>query len=94
MSREYTNNLLEMLENGLLDYETVARECLCYMSEDDVKDLMHCAGWIDEENDDDADEEAEDDQTLRGMVCCGSLCVVSDLNKGQNHEKRSKVFLC
>ena len=62
MPREYTHKLLEMLENGLLDYETVSRECLCYMSEDDVRDLMHCAGWLDEENDDDdMDEETEDD---------------------------------
>ena len=61
MPREYTNKLLEMLENGLLDYETVVRECMCYMSEDDVRDLMHCAGWLDEENDDDMDEETEDD---------------------------------
>ena len=60
MPREYTNKLLEMLENSLLDYETVARECLRYMSEDDVKDLIHCAGWI-EETDDDTDEETEDD---------------------------------
>ena len=72
MPREYTNKLLEMLENGLLDYETVVRECMCYMSEDDVKDLMHCAGWL--------DEETEDDQTLHDLACCGNLCVVSDLN--------------
>ena len=76
MPREYTNKLLEMLENGLLDYETVARECLCYMSEDDVKDLMHCAGWLDEEND--------DDQTLHCLACCGSIRSVSDLNKRIN----------
>ena len=55
MSREYTNKLLEMLENGLLGYKTITLECLNYMSEDDIRDLMHCAGLIDEENDEDDD---------------------------------------
>lgn len=61
MPREYTNKLLEMLENGLLGYETIARQCLNYMSEDDIRGLMHCAGWIDEETDDDTDDEENDE---------------------------------
>ena len=40
MSRKYTNELLEMIENGLLDKDTVIMACVKYMSEDDVKDMM------------------------------------------------------
>ena len=57
MPREYTNKLLEMLENGLLGYKTITLECLNYMSEDDIRDLMHCAGLIDEETDEENDED-------------------------------------
>ena len=41
MSRESTNKLLEAIEEGLLDKDTVIRECLAYMSEDDVADMCH-----------------------------------------------------
>jgi hypothetical protein len=39
MPRAYTDKLLEFLEYGVLSWEDVARECLCYMSEDDVEDM-------------------------------------------------------
>jgi hypothetical protein len=39
MPRKYTDNLLEMLEDGSISWEFIARECLCYMSEDDVEDM-------------------------------------------------------
>jgi hypothetical protein len=39
MPRKYTDNLLEMLEDGSISWEFIARECLCYMSEDDVADM-------------------------------------------------------
>jgi len=41
MAREYTNKLLEMIEEGLLDKDEVIMACVKYMSEDDVKDMMH-----------------------------------------------------
>jgi hypothetical protein len=37
--RKYTNLLLEKLESGELDWETVCRECLSEMSEDSVRDM-------------------------------------------------------
>lgn len=40
MSRENTNKLLEMIEEGLVSEEYVITTCLKYMSEDDVKDMM------------------------------------------------------
>lgn len=39
-TREYTNKLLEMVEEGLLDKDAVILACVNYMSEYDVKDMM------------------------------------------------------
>ena len=41
MAREATNKILEMVEEGLLDRDTVIMACLKYMSEDDVADMAH-----------------------------------------------------
>ena len=38
--REYTNLLLEMVDEGLLDRDNVIMACVKYMSEDDVQDMM------------------------------------------------------
>ena len=40
MTREYTNKIYDMVQEGLLTEETVMQACLCYMSEDDVKDMF------------------------------------------------------
>lgn len=50
MSRKITNKLLELLEEGALSWETVARECLSYMSEDDVTDMDNVARFIDDDD--------------------------------------------
>ena len=40
MSREKTNQLLEMISDGSLDAEQVALMCLKYMSEAEVADMI------------------------------------------------------
>ena len=57
MTRKCTNKLLEMLEEGLLDKDYVILACVKYMSEDDVKDMMHANEMLYDEED---DEELED----------------------------------
>ena len=37
--REATNQILEMIEDGILDRDTVIMACLKYMSEDEVADM-------------------------------------------------------
>jgi len=49
MTREYTTKLLEMVEEGILDRDNVIMACVKYMSEDDVKDMMECNEFINEE---------------------------------------------
>jgi hypothetical protein len=59
MSREYTNKLLEMVEEGLLDRDNVIMACVKYMSEDEVRDMMHCNEFIEEETEEEAEEQDE-----------------------------------
>lgn len=40
MTRYYTNKLLEMIDQGMLDTDVVVAACVQYMSEDDVRDMM------------------------------------------------------
>jgi hypothetical protein len=56
--REATNRILELVEEGLLDRDTVIMACLKYMSEDDVADMAHANEFfLDEDEDEDEDEE-------------------------------------
>lgn len=51
MSREATNKLLEMVEEGILCKDTVITACVKYMSEDDVAEMMHINEMNIEEDD-------------------------------------------
>ena len=63
MAREATCELIERAENGAISWETIARECLQYMSEDEVRDMAESNDWIDPEDDEeDEDLEGEDDE--------------------------------
>ena len=41
MTRRTTNALIEMVEEGILTWEIIARSALSYMSESDVEDMAH-----------------------------------------------------
>ena len=45
--RTATCKVIELVENCVLSWETVARECLQYMSEDDVADMANSCNWLD-----------------------------------------------
>lgn len=49
-ARRYTNELIEMIEQGLLSQETVINACLKYMSEADVEDMMRCNDFIEDDD--------------------------------------------
>ena len=48
MSRKYTNQLLEMVEEGLISTVVVTIMCMKYMSDDDVKDMMEANELLEE----------------------------------------------
>ena len=57
MIRQATDKILEMVEEGVLDKDTVIMSCLKYMSEDDVADMAHSNEFfINEEEEDDEDD--------------------------------------
>jgi len=49
MTRQYTNKILELLEDGILDKDYVILTCLKYMSEDEVKDMAICNELLEDE---------------------------------------------
>ena len=66
--REYTNRLLEMIEEDLLNPIRIVEMCLNYMSEDEVKDMCQSNDlsdymFGDEEDEDDTDDEENDDKS-------------------------------
>ena len=57
MPRQATDKILEMVEEGILDKDTVIMSCLKYMSEDDVADMAHANEFfINEEEEDEEDQ--------------------------------------
>ena len=57
MTRQATDKILEMVEEGILDKDTVIMSCLKYMSEDDVADMANSNEFfINEEEYDEEDE--------------------------------------
>lgn len=52
MSRiDFKTKLLEKLEDGLLEWEDVCRECIAEMSTDQVEDMCdYCDYFLDEED--------------------------------------------
>ena len=52
MARQYTNELLDLIEQGMLDKDQVILACVNYMSEQEVKDMMLSNEFIEDENDD------------------------------------------
>lgn len=58
MVRKYTNKLLEMVDEGLIDKDALIVACLKWMSEDDVREMAKANELILE---DEKDEEDLDD---------------------------------
>ena len=64
--RDYTNRLLEMIEEDMLDPIKVVEMCLNYMSEDEVKDMCQSndlSDYMFEDEEDDTDDEEDDDRS-------------------------------
>ena len=62
MARFYTNMLLEMVEDSVLDRDHVIMACLKYMSEDDVRDMMEANEFIEEQFEDEDDGQPDEAQ--------------------------------
>lgn len=61
MTRQVTNKLLDMIDEGMLDRDTVIQACLMYMNDDEVADMCHCNEFILAQDEEDESEEEEVD---------------------------------
>lgn len=59
MTREATNKILELVEEGILDRDEVIMACLKYMSEDDVADMAHANEFFDAEDEEDYEDDGQ-----------------------------------
>ncbi len=59
MVRKVTNELLDLIGEGVLDADTVVMACLKYMSEDEVADMARINGLL--EQDEDVSNDTEDE---------------------------------
>ncbi len=59
MSQEYTDKLLEMVEEGLLDKDLVIMACVKYMGETNVKAMMEANEFFEDEDEVDFDEDED-----------------------------------
>ena len=48
--RKYTNKLLQMVDDGIVDEDTIMLACLNYMSEHEVEDMMCINGLLEDED--------------------------------------------
>jgi hypothetical protein len=71
MTREATNKLLEMIEEGLLDKDTVIMACVKYMSEDEVADMCEANMFFEDEEEEDEDLDDEDGAGYDGTIAKG-----------------------
>ena len=49
MAKNFKDALVSMINDGMLDWETVGREMLARMSTDEVEDMIFECDWEDEE---------------------------------------------
>ena len=63
MTREITNLLIENVEEGLLDWEAIARAALSYMSEDEVADMARANELLPYDEDEYEDDGQPDELT-------------------------------
>ena len=59
--RDYTNELIERADQGILTWKQIAQAALQYMSEDDVKNMAESNEFIEDEDDDEEEENWEDE---------------------------------
>ena len=56
--------VIDLVDNGIVDAYALLMSCIAYMSEHEVEDMLHCDGYLeddDDADDDDADDDAVDD---------------------------------
>ena len=61
MPTSISEKLIDLAESGILDWETIAREALQVMSEDDIENMAIGVGWLDYLEEEDVEDDEEND---------------------------------
>ena len=74
--RDNTCKLIALAEEGAVSWESIARECLAYMSEDDVSNMIVFSDLFEEEE----EEEESPEEGDYIIECTGSKIIISKYN--------------
>jgi len=58
--REYSDMLFDMIEDGAVDAEEIAKDLIYWCSEDDIKRFMEVRDLLPDEEEDEYDDDVED----------------------------------
>jgi hypothetical protein len=67
-ARKATNKILVMIEEGVLNKDTVINACLKYMSEADVADMAHANEFFEDDSDDSDAPDDDDDMSAEEPI--------------------------
>ena len=68
MVRKYTNMVLEMVDEGILDKDVVIMACLKYMSEAEVRDMAEANGFLPEDEEEEIRSDYDANRTYERVV--------------------------
>ena len=68
MVRKYTNMVLEMVDEGILDKDVVIMACLKYMSETEVRDMAEANGFLPEDEEEEIRSDYEANRTYERVM--------------------------
>ena len=68
MVRKYTNLVLEMVDEGILDKDVVIMACLKYMSEAEVRDMAEANGFLPEDEEEEIRSDYEANRTYERVA--------------------------
>ena len=68
MVRKYTNLVLEMVDEGILDKDVVIMACLKYMSEAEVRDMAEANGFLPEDEEEEIRSDYEANRTYERVM--------------------------
>ena len=68
MVRKYTNMVLEMVDEGILDKDVVIMACLKYMSEAEVRDMAEANGFLPEDEEEEIRSDYEANRTYERVM--------------------------
>lgn len=86
--RHYSDMLFDMIEEGLVDAESIAKDLIYWCSEDDIEHYMRVNGYLDYEDDEEYDESLKE-----GTHCSSRNKKDASAQKKAKSLKESFVFL-